>query len=126
LFILASEAAEGHVVFNPPGTPRGARTRVVRLAKPIRRDNLGTFPAFGGDLDRVPRYGVTVGVGTIRERSRRVVMVAHGEGKARTVRRIARAERYAPDWPATILAECARPQMFVDEAATRDLGALVH
>jgi glucosamine-6-phosphate deaminase len=121
LFILASGAADGHLAFNPPGTPRGAPTRIVRLAEQTRRDNLSTFPAFGGDLGRVPWYGVTVGVGTICERSKRVVMVAHGEGKARTVRRIANAERYAPDWPATILAECARPQMFVDEAATRDL-----
>jgi glucosamine-6-phosphate deaminase len=122
LFILATGATDGHIAFNPPGTDPGALTRVVRLAEPTRRDNLATFPTFGGELDRVPRFGVTVGVGTIRDQSKRVVMVAHGDRKAEAVRRIAGAQRYTPDWPATILAECADPQLFVDEAAARALG----
>ena len=121
LFILASGATDGHVAFNPPGTEHGALTRIVRLAEQTRRDNLDTFPAFGSDLHRVPSHGVTVGVGTIRGQSKRVVMVAHGPGKARTVRRLADADRYAPDWPATILAECAHPRLFVDEAAASGL-----
>ena len=117
VFILASGATDGHVAFNPPGTERGTRTRIVRLAEQTRRDNLSTFPTFGSDLARVPRYGITVGVRTIREHSKRVVMVAHGDAKAATVRRIAAATHYAPDWPATVLTECVRPQLFVDEAA---------
>jgi glucosamine-6-phosphate deaminase len=121
IFILASGATDGHVAFNPPGTQRSTRTRVVRLAEQTRRDNLSTFPTFGSDLARVPQYGITVGIGTIREQSKRVVMVAHGDAKAVTVRRIAEATRYLPDWPATVLSECARPQLFVDEAAA---GAL--
>lgn len=117
LFILASGASDGHVAFNPPGTDRGALTRIVRLAEQTRRDNLDSFPAFGSDLHRVPAHGVTVGVGTIRGQSKQAVMVAHGTGKAKTVRRLAEAEHYAPDWPATILAECAKAQLFVDVAA---------
>jgi len=117
LFILASGASDGHVAFNPPGTGRDSGTRVVRLAEQTRHDNLHTFPSFDRDIDRVPRCGVTVGVGTIREYSKQVVMVAHGDVKARTVMRVAMADRYQPDWPATVLAECARPRLFVDEAA---------
>ena len=70
--------------------PRHARTHVVDLAESTRRDNLGTFPTFGQDLDRVPRRGVTVGVGTIRDQSKEVVMVVHGAHKATAVRRRAR------------------------------------
>lgn len=115
LFILASGASDGHVAFNPPGTDAGARTRVVGLAEHTRRDNLVTFPTFGG-LDEVPAHGVTVGVGTIRDQSRRVVMVVHGADKARAAGRLAAAERYEPDWPATILSDCARPRLFTDAA----------
>jgi glucosamine-6-phosphate deaminase len=122
LFILASGASDGHVAFNPPGTGRDAGTRIVRLAEQTRRDNLNTFPSFGRDVDRVPRYGVTVGVGTIREHSKQVVMVAHGKLKARTVRRVAEADGYRPDWPATILADCSCPRLFVDEAAASQLN----
>ncbi|MCW2894072.1 MAG: hypothetical protein JWO75_3561 [Actinomycetia bacterium] len=122
LFILASGAGDGHVAFNPPGTGRDTATRVIRLAEQTRRDNLQTFPSFGKDIDRVPRYGVTVGVGTIREQSKQVVLVAHGEPKARAVRRVAAADSYQPEWPATILADCASPLLFVDEAAATELN----
>jgi glucosamine-6-phosphate deaminase len=124
LFILASGAGDGHVAFNPPGTAPDAATRVVRLAEQTRRDNLETFPSFGEDLDLVPRYGVTVGVGTIREQSKQVVMVAHGELKAPAVRRVALADSYQPEWPATILADCANPLLFVDAAAATKLNGL--
>ena len=126
LFILASGAGDGHVAFNPPGSDRESRTRIVALAEQTRRDNLGTFPTFGADLSRVPRYGVTVGVGTIREHSKRVVMVAHGPEKARTVRRLVAADRYWPEWPATVLAECAHPHLFVDRTAAAELGGGQH
>lgn len=124
LFILASGAGDGHVAFNPPGTGPDTGTRVVRLAEQTRRDNLHTFPSFGKDIDRVPHYGVTVGVGTIREQSKQVVMVAHGAAKARAVHRVAAADRYQPEWPATILADCASPRLFVDEAAATQLNGL--
>jgi glucosamine-6-phosphate deaminase len=122
LFILASGAGDGHIAFNPPGSGRDTGTRVVRLAEQTRQDNLGTFPSFGREVERVPHYGVTVGIATIREQSKQVVMVAHGEAKARAVRRVAEADSYRPEWPATVLAECTRPLLFVDEAAASELN----
>jgi glucosamine-6-phosphate deaminase len=116
LFILASGASDGHVAFNPAGTAANTTTRVVELAEPTRRDNLVTFPEFGG-LEEVPRYGVTVGVGTIRAHSRRAVLVAHGADKAPAARRLAAAEAYDPDWPATVISDCARPALYLDQAA---------
>jgi len=121
LFILATGAGDGHVAFNPPGTRPDSVTRVVQLAEQTRRDNLGTFPSFGGDLSQVPRYGVTVGVGTIRDQSKQAVLVAHGTLKARAVRHIAEADGYLPSWPATILADCANPLLYIDVAAASDL-----
>jgi glucosamine-6-phosphate deaminase len=118
LFVLASGAGDGHVAFNPPGTAATTRTRVVALAESTRRDNLATFPSFGG-VDDVPRHGVTVGIATLREQSRRAVMIAHGAGKAEAARHLVAAEGYDPDWPATVVGECARPALYLDEAAAR-------
>lgn len=127
LFILASGASDGHVAFNPPGTGRDTGTRVIALGEQTRQDNLNTFPSFGGRLERVPRYGVTVGIATIREYSKQVVMVAHGAPKAHTVQRLAEAEGYEPEWPATVLADCAQPRLFIDKAAAAELdGHRVH
>src|SRR5690606_13344298 len=64
LFLLASGASDGHVAFNPPGTPADSITRIVPLAETTRRDNLKTFPDFRS-LDEVPRHGVSVGLATI-------------------------------------------------------------
>lgn len=117
LFLLASGASDGHVAFNPPGTAPDAVTRVVELPDSTRRDNLGTFPSFGGDLGNVPRHGVSVGVATLRDLSRSVLMLCHGAGKGAAVARLTAAERYDPAWPATVLSDCAAPRLFVDRAA---------
>ncbi|MGI5518679.1 6-phosphogluconolactonase [Streptomyces sp. CA-106131] len=123
LFLLASGAGDGHIAFNPAGTDHDARTRVVALAEQTRLDNLATFPSFSG-LDEVPHYGVTVGIGTIREHSKRVVMVVHGVDKAETARRLLAAEHYEPDWPATVFTDCARPRLYLDEAVVKAAAAL--
>ena len=114
-FLAASGAGDGHVAFNPPGSALDSRSRVVTLSEQTRRDNLQTFPALGS-LENVPRYGVSVGIATIIA-SREVMMVAWGEGKRTTVARLRAATRYEPDWPATMIHECARGEIVVDAAA---------
>lgn len=117
LFILASGSTDGHVAFNPPGTPREAGTRVVDLPESTRRDNMVTFPDFT-DLDEVPLHGVTIGVATIAAVSNRAVLIATGSEKQRTVTRLAAAESYDPSWPATIVAACRNSAVYADlEAA---------
>jgi glucosamine-6-phosphate deaminase len=122
LFILASGDSDGHVAFNPPGTPPDARTRVVDLAESTRRDNLGTFPEFGS-IDEVPTLGVSIGVGTIADVTRRAILVAPGESKRLAVQRLAAAEGYDADWPATVVALCRRPAVYTDVAGAPERAA---
>ena len=114
-FILASGATDGHVGFNPPGSPRESRTRIIPLSEETRRDNLQTFPAFGS-LENVPRHGVSVGIDTIA-RAKEAVMLAWGEGKRLTLSRIRSAGHYESDWPATVIHECAVREVLCDSAA---------
>ena len=116
-FLLASGASDGHVAFNPPGSARETRTRIIELSEETRRDNLKTFPHFG-TLDAVPHHGVSVGIDTI-VRSRAAVMIAWGDGKRLTVERMRRADRYDPSWPATLVHECASGEVVCDEAAAK-------
>ena len=115
LFMLASGASDGHVAFNPPGSERESRTRIIPLSEETRRDNLLTFPTFGA-LHRVPHHGVSVGVATICE-AREALMLAWGAGKQRTVSRMRAATGYEPDWPATLIHECERAEIIVDAEA---------
>jgi glucosamine-6-phosphate deaminase len=116
LFLLATGAGDGHIAFNQPGTPRDARTHVTELGEATRRDNMGTFPEFTR-LDMVPTHGVTVGVDTIATLSREVIMIVSGAHKHAAYRRIAAAEHYEPDWPATVVVECKNPTLIADHAA---------
>jgi glucosamine-6-phosphate deaminase len=121
LFMLASGASDGHVAFNPPGSPRESRTRIIPLSEETRRDNLQTFPAFG-TLEAVPRHGISVGVDTIAS-SREAIMIVLGTGKRLTLARMVRASRYEPEWPATLIHECPRGEIVSDAEAAAGSGA---
>ena len=120
-FLLASGASDGHVAFNPPGSPRESRTRVIPLSDETRRDNLQTFPTFG-TLSAVPHHGISVGIDTIA-RAKEGVMVVWGAGKRLTLARMLRAARYEPEWPATVIHECAVREIVCDRDAAAELEA---
>lgn len=116
VFLLASGASDGHVAFNPPGTPREATTRRVALAETTRRDNMLTFPSFRY-LDEVPTHGVTIGPATILRHSRVALMLLIGESKREASRRILGAHGYEADWPATIVRACDNAGVLLDKGA---------
>ncbi len=72
----------GHIGFNEPGSTRHSRTRLVTLDPITRRDAASGFFGEGN----VPHQALTMGVGTILE-ARRIVIMAFGEHKAAIVRR---------------------------------------
>lgn len=72
---------DGHIAFNEPGSSLGSRTRLKTLTAETVQDNARFF----GSLDEVPRLAVTMGVGTILE-SRRCLLLATGESKAQAIR----------------------------------------
>jgi glucosamine-6-phosphate deaminase len=118
-FILASGAGDGHVAFNPQGSARDSRSRIVPLAEQTRRDNMKTFPDFTS-LDQVPGHGVTVGIDTIARHSKAAAMVLWGADKAHAFQRISAAPDYDPDWPATVIAACRNGELLADrDAAAR-------
>ena len=71
----------GHIGFNEPGSTRDSRTRLIALDRITRQDAAADFLGEGN----VPRFAITMGVGTIL-RARKVAMMAWGENKAEIVR----------------------------------------
>lgn len=115
MFLLASGAGDGHIAFNPPDSDATGLSRIVMLAEQTRIDNLKTFPDFA-TLAEVPRYGVSVGVGTIAK-AKAAAMVLTGSDKSLAVRRILLAPAYDRDWPATIVNTIPHAMILVDRAA---------
>lgn len=73
---------DGHIAFNEPGSSLTSRTRVKTLTYDTRAANSRFF---GGDIDKVPKTVLTVGVGTIMD-SEEVLIIASGHAKARALR----------------------------------------
>jgi glucosamine-6-phosphate deaminase len=71
---------DGHIAFNEPGSSLGSRTRLKTLTKQTIDDNARFFD----DPDEVPRFAITMGVGTIME-AREILLLVNGAKKAEIV-----------------------------------------
>jgi glucosamine-6-phosphate deaminase len=105
----------GHIGFNEPLSALRSRTRVKALSPVTLAQNAALF----SDPESMPRRAITMGVGTILE-SRRCVLLAVGAGKAEIVAK-------AVEGPITSMISATSLQLHprctvvVDEAAARDL-----
>lgn len=70
----------GHIGFNEPGSSLGSLTRIKTLTRQTRKDNARFFKS----MREVPRYAITMGIGTILK-ARKVVLLATGASKAQAV-----------------------------------------
>lgn len=105
----------GHIGFNEPGSTRDSRTRLVSLDALTRRDAARDFL---GEAN-VPRYAITMGVGTILK-ARRVVLMAWGQAKADVVHK-AVEEPPNENLPAGLLQGHPDVRFFIDETAAEAL-----
>ncbi|MBI3875633.1 MAG: glucosamine-6-phosphate deaminase [Verrucomicrobia bacterium] len=105
----------GHIGFNEPLSALHSRTRVKALAPATLSQNAPLF----GSVDKVPRRAITMGVGTILE-SRRCVLLATGASKADILAKAVEGPITAMI-SATALQLHARCTVVVDEAAAGKL-----
>ena len=110
----------GHIGFNEPGSGRDSLTRIVTLDALTRRDAARDFL---GEAN-VPRHAITMGVGTILE-ARRILLLAWGEAKARV---LADAVEKSPtdSLPASFLQGHPAVEFHLDAAAAGELTRLHH
>lgn len=103
--------SNGHIAFNEPGSSLGSRTRIKTLTERTVRDNARFF----GSMDDVPRYAITMGIGTIME-ARELLLLASGEGKADAVKAACEGPITAL-CPASICQMHRRAYFLIDQAA---------
>jgi glucosamine-6-phosphate deaminase len=113
---LLGLGADGHIGFNEPLSALLSRTREKALTPATRLQNA---PMFGGDPGQVPPRAITMGVGTILD-SRRCLLLATGAAKADILAR-------AVEGPITAMVTASalqlhpKCQVVVDEAAAARL-----
>lgn len=110
----------GHIGFNEPGSSRESRTRLVTLDGMTRRDAARDFL---GEAN-VPRYAITMGVGTILE-ARQVVLLAWGDSKSEVLARAVEGEQ-TDSLPASFLQSHPNARFLIDQAAAADLTRIKH
>jgi glucosamine-6-phosphate deaminase len=108
----------GHVGFNEPGSTRHSRTRRVTLDPVTRRDAASGF--YGED--NVPHQAVTMGVGTILD-AKKIVLLAFGEHKAAVVHRAVEGS-VSDAVAASFLQQHNDATFLLDEAAAGNLAAI--
>lgn len=106
----------GHIGFNEPLSALRSRTRPKALTPETCEQNA---PMFGGDINCVPKRAITMGVGTILD-SKRCILLATGKAKASIVAQ-------AMEGPVTSMISASALQLHphctivVDEEAASDL-----
>jgi len=73
---------DGHIAFNEPASSLSSRTRVKKLTYDTIVANSRFFD---GDINKVPKTALTVGVGTVLD-AEEVLIIVNGHSKARALR----------------------------------------
>ena len=112
--------ANGHLAFNEPGSSLGSRTRIKTLTEKTVQDNARFFD----DPDEVPEYAITMGIGTIME-ANKLLLLASGTRKAQAIKDTLEGPVTAMV-PATIVQLHRQAHVLLDEDAASDLNYRHH
>lgn len=108
--------SDGHIAFNEPSSSLGSRTRVKTLTEETIKDN----SIFFNDIANVPKFAITMGVGTIME-AKEILLLASGKSKAIPIKK-------AIEGPITSMCSASAIQMhpktivILDKDAAKDLN----
>jgi len=104
----------GHIGFNEPSSSLSSRTRVKTLAEETIEANSRFFK----DKNEVPRFCLTMGIGTIME-SKMIILLASGEDKSEAIQKSIEGPVTA-SVPASVLQNHPQAKIIIDqEAASR-------
>jgi len=114
-FQLLGIGRTGHIGFNEPGSHLNSGTRIITLNNITRVD---AAPSFLG-IENVPRKAITMGIGTVRD-AKRIVLLAWGANKNTIIKETIEGQISAAV-PATYLQQHNNTTFVLDEDASSEL-----
>ncbi|MGC9401977.1 glucosamine-6-phosphate deaminase [Vibrio genomosp. F10 str. 9ZC157] len=107
---------DGHIAFNEPASSLASRTRIKTLTEDTR---IANSRFFDGDIDQVPKYALTIGVGTLLD-SQEIMILVTGHNKAQALQ--AAVEGSVNHlWTVSALQLHPKSVIVCDEASTQEL-----
>ena len=104
------------MAFNNKYCKLNQKTHITKLSDETRKDNIKTFPKFT-NLSEVPKYGVTVGLGTITSLSKKSILVLAGKEKNKAFKKIRYFKKFDKSWPSSIIFNCKKYKIYADKLA---------
>ncbi|MFB9075856.1 glucosamine-6-phosphate deaminase [Flavobacterium procerum] len=114
-FQLLGIGRTGHIGFNEPGSHVNSGTRSITLDHLTRVDAASSFLG----IDNVPRKAITMGIGTVRN-AKRIVLLGWGISKAGIIKKTIEGE-ISSRVPATYLQEHQNTTFVLDTEASSEL-----
>ncbi len=112
---------DGHIAFNEPFSSLQSRTRIKTLTPDTIAVNSRFF---GGDISKVPTQALTVGVATILD-ARKVMILATGPKKARALRHAIEGS-YNHQWTLSALQTHPAGIIVCDDRAAEELKVVTY
>ncbi|WP_206430303.1 glucosamine-6-phosphate deaminase [Flavobacterium ustbae] len=114
-FQLLGIGRTGHIGFNEPGSHVNSGTRSITLDHITRVDAASSFLG----IDNVPRKAITMGIGTVRN-AKRIVLLGWGISKAGIIKKTIEGQ-VSSQVPATYLQEHNNTTFVLDTEASSEL-----
>lgn len=112
---LLGIGSDGHIGFNEPGTPLNSRTQIVKLTESTIKDNSRFFEK----EEDVPKFAITMGVQTIFE-AKKILLLTSSGNKAEAVVKFIEGP-ITSQITASILQKHSDTIVILDEAAASKL-----
>lgn len=106
---------DGHIGYAEPGMKANSRTTWVDLQRKSRKQQIGVF----GKLSAVPKQGLTMGIATIMD-AKKIVLLADGKEKAKVVARALEGQ-VGSEIPASFLQNHPNLTVILDKEAASKL-----
>ncbi|EDV19323.1 uncharacterized protein TRIADDRAFT_33724 [Trichoplax adhaerens] len=114
---LGGIGTDGHIAFNEPGSSLASKTRLKSLAADTIASNARFFE---GDIQKVPKMAITVGVKTVMSANEVVMIIICGGHKSFALH-MAIEEGVSHMWTVSAFQQHPRCTFVVDEDATLEL-----